>query len=101
MKHEIPINQIIPLNQCTIRKGISNGRPAFIMDVEYRLADGRTLHGTIGEDRKKDVSGALARAQQCAAANSMFACFDDNGAYFGTTQKWTFGAGGLVPTNDL
>ena len=99
MKQEIPITQITPLNNGAIRMGVHHGRPAFILDVEYRLQDGRTLPGTVSGERKKDVPTALARAQQSAAANSMFACFDEQGAYFGTSQKWTIGASGLVPTN--
>ena len=99
MKQEIPITQITPLNHGAIRKGVHHGCPAFIMDVEYRLQDGRTLPGTVSRERKKDVPAGLARAQQSAAANSMFACFDDQGAYFGTSQKWTIGAAGLIPTH--
>ena len=99
MKKEIPITQITPLNHCAIHKGIHNGRLAFIMDVEYRLQDGRTLPGSVSGERKKDVPAALARAQQSAAANAMFACFDEQGAYLGTSQKWTIGAAGLIPTH--
>ena len=97
---EVPITQISPLNNCAIRKGLDhNGRPAFIMDVEYRLEDGRTFPGTVSRQRKKDVPQGLARAQQSAAAKAFFAIFDARGDYFGTCQKWTIGATGLNPVS--
>ena len=97
MRQEIPIINIT-LTSTAIRKGLSNwGRKTFLMDVTYHLQDGRTLPGTVGSERKKDVPAALARDLRAASAGSMTACFDEQGDYCGTSTRWTLGAAGLIP----
>lgn len=95
---EIPIIKITPLNNGAIRKGINySGRPAFIMDVEYTLEDGRKIQSTESAVRKKDLPRALERAQQAADGKCFLANFNDAGEFWGTTQKWRIGGAGLVP----
>jgi hypothetical protein len=98
MRNEIPIIKVT-IKGTPIHKGLTqSGRPGFILDVDYHLQDGRVIPGDFNRQRKKDLPQGLESAQRCAAGGAMYACFDDNGQYYGTKQVWLIDGRGMNPS---
>jgi len=94
---DINISKITPSSN-PIYKGTTHyGRPGFILDVTYTLADGREVPTTVCAERKKDVLPALQREIQNAANGSLRATLSEDGEFWGTVCKFTIGAFGMVP----
>lgn len=94
--NEVKIIKIEPINGGAIKKGMTNtGRMGFYVEVNYTLADGRTLKSVVSSERKKNLPQALARAQSSADAGCFLASFSKDGDYFGTVQKFHIGPRGI------
>lgn len=58
--------------------------------VEYTLADGRTITGTVRRSLKREIAGAVEHEQAKAAAGELAANFHD-GAFIGTSTTYRIG----------
>ena len=96
---EIGITAITPTGKPIYKGTTYSGRPGFILEVAYTLADGRATPSAIRCERKKDLPRTLERERHAAAVGAMKATLDDQtGQFWGTRTSYLLGGNGLQPT---
>ena len=82
-----------------IFKGMTMRGKGFIQPVKYTTIEGKIIDSFIDNTKKKSLPDTFARQERSIAGKAMFACYNDEGKYWGTTQKFIMGGmGGLVPS---
>lgn len=94
--NEIKITKVEARPGYAPAKGMTNCGPGFILLVIFHLEDGRTIDSHVTARRKKDLGGALERAQRQATEGNLQASYHE-GKFFGTVSRYRIGGAGLVP----
>lgn len=91
MSTEVKVIKVESVLEAKPEKGMSNsGRTAYRFPVIYHLEDGRTLTTTNSCQLLRDAKKELASLPK--EPKGLYACFNENGEYWGTMQSYHIGS---------